>query len=48
MGNSCLNANVFTASAEISHCVLFKNILISDFKAHGSRHKGSYLSTIDL
>lgn len=48
MENSHLSAYVFTASAEISHSVLFKNMLISDFKEQGSRHEGSYLSTIDL
>lgn len=48
MENNHPNANVFTASAEISHYMLFKNILISDFKAHGSQHKGSYLSAIDV
>lgn len=48
MENSHPVANVFTASAEISHYMLFKNILISDFKAHGSQHKGSYLSAIDI
>lgn len=48
MENSHPNANVVTASAEISHCMLFKNILISDFKAHGSQHKGSYLSAVDV
>lgn len=30
------------------HYMLFKNILISDFKANGSQHKGSYLSVIDV
>lgn len=47
MENSHPNANLFTASSEISHYMLFKNILISDFKAHGSQHKGPYLSAVD-
>lgn len=48
MENSFPNANVFTASAEISHYKLFKTKLISDFKAHRSQHKSSHLSAIDI